>query len=224
MGVLKEAFIDINQIIENNINIIKNVLILGDQDFNRSHLPEYSNEKYVNVIKNIYPNINFDVLDIQGNVNLKLNLNIIHEDINKKYDLIIDLGTSEHVDNQYSYIININNWLNENGFYYSNVIDYKKSQEQKEWLDHSFYYYSLDYFNFLANTLDWKILKFNYGYVEKATDSLIFCCLKKINNTKKENELKNIYDHINILFRESGCTKANMSDLNNVIQIIKNLN
>lgn len=223
MGVLKEAFDDVNEILKNNSNQIKNVLILGDQDFNREHFPQYSNKKYVDVIRNLYSSINFDVLDIQGNVNLKLNLNIIHDKLPNNYDFIIDLGTVEHVDNQYAYIVNINNWLNENGFYYSNVIDYKISQEQQEWLDHCFFYYSKEYFNFLSDVLDWKLIKFSNGYVERATESLIFCCLQKISNNKKEKKLKSIYDYIDIVYRESGCTKANMSDLNNVIQIIKQM-
>jgi hypothetical protein len=118
MGVLKEAFRDVNQLLEQNLDKINNVLILGDQNFNGDHFPNYVyTSNYVKVMRGMFPTIVFKVLDIQGNVDLNCNLNDILTH-NKKYDLIIDLGTSEHVDNQINYFTNINNLLNDKGYYY----------------------------------------------------------------------------------------------------------
>jgi hypothetical protein len=162
MAILRECFNDIENIMK--INSIKRMLILGEQIFNRSIVhyldllfDRYRTYKHFLIEK--YQNIHFDVLDIQVQVDLNINLNYVHH-LENKYGLIIDSGTSEHVDNQYSYIFNINNWLNENGFYYTNSINYSECiiTNQKQWLDHCFYFYDQKYFNFLKSCFNWNIV------------------------------------------------------------------
>lgn len=219
MAVLREAFDDISSIID--ANDVKRVLILGDQSLNGSpiHYPNYEYQKfsYKSYMKTLYPNIHFDVLDIQGNANLKLNLNDLHFDIESTYDLIIDAGTSEHVDNQYHYILNVNHWLKIGGIYYSNSLDYNKiiEHEQFQWKGHCFYYYDETYFDFLAKCFEWEKLFFHYGYVEDATKPMTFCAMKKMGNQISKKEIKKIYQNITVIFEETEITKLNMSSLEN---------
>ena len=80
MGVMIEAFDDVNNFIDKNLNNIQNILILGDQVFNLTHFPNHRpSTRYVDILKKKYQNINFDVIDIQGDSNLKFNLNNIIE-------------------------------------------------------------------------------------------------------------------------------------------------
>jgi hypothetical protein len=217
MGVMIEAFDDVNNFIDKNLNNIQNILILGDQVFNLTHFPNHRpSTRYVDILKKKYQNINFDVIDIQGDSNLKFNLNNIIETNKNKYDLILDYGTVEHVDNQYNCFLNIDNFLKNGGHYYSICVDFEKAKEKNEWMDHCFYYYDLDFFKFLEKTLDWKIIKYYHSNNPLSSSSLIFVFLQKNNlNPEKEN-LKNIYKNINIVLRETYITQLNMSNLDNV--------
>lgn len=224
MGVLKEAFRDVNQLLEQNLDKINNVLILGDQNFNRDHFPNYVYAaNYVTFMRGMFPTFVFKVLDIQGNVDLNYNLNDIltHDE---KYDLIIDLGTSEHVDNQINYFTNINNLLNDKGYYYSNCIDYKKSIEYQEWIGHCFYYYSYEFFEFIQKPLGWKIVDFYITDNKESTHSLIFALMQKTGAKFDKKKLNKIYDHIDVVLEETDITKMNQSSLSNVKQILKSIN
>lgn len=228
MAILKESFIDIENLLQNNK--INSVLILGDQTFNRSiiHYPDLLFNKYKNykefLVEN-YKNIKFDVLDIQGSIDINLNLNDIHY-LENKYDLIIDSGTSEHVDNQYSYIINVNNWLNDGGFYYTISIDHSECvvTNQTQWLDHCFYFYDINYFNFIKECFNWEIVDYKHGYIEDATKPLNFCLFTKNKHFIDESMIKKIYEKIHLNLNESEVTILNMSNLKLAKEFIKKLN
>lgn len=226
MAVLPELFKDINELIDNNLDNIKKVLIVGDLNFNRSQFPpepQYG-DSYMEFMRVKYPQVLFDSLDFNGRPGvLNLNLNNDIDEYHNTYDLIIDGGTCEHVDNQIMYFYNINNFLKHKGYYYSNCIDYEKSNEFKEWIGHCFYYYSFDFFKSLEKILGWDIVNFKFSSEVNSTNSLIFTLLQKNKNIKvSKNGLKKIYNLINVVLEETVITKLNGSDLDHVKQILNN--
>lgn len=224
MAVLPELFDDINCLIDDNLDQIKKVLIVGDLVFNTHQFPPEPQFRglYVDFMRSKYPEIAFDVLDFNGHPGvLNLNLNYDIEGYDDTYELIVDGGTCEHVDNQVSYFYNMNKFLKKSGYYYSNCIDYRKSVDLGEWLGHCFYYYSFEFFESLKEILGWDIIDFGFPRDKDSTNSLIFTLLQKNHNVNvNKNNLKKIYDLIDVVIEETEITRNNGSNLNYVKELL----
>jgi len=115
----------------------------------------------------------------------------------------------------------MNKFLKQNGYYYSNCIDYRKSVDLGEWLGHCFYYYSFEFFESLKEILGWDIIDFGFPRDKDSTNSLIFTLLQKNHNVNVDkNNLKKIYDLIDIVLVETEITRNNGSDLNYVKKLL----
>lgn len=118
-----------------------NILELGSQIYIKNRV----NSGY---FKNIFSHYNITSLDITGeNNSLRLDLSkpLIHD---KKYDLITNFGTTEHVSNQYECWKNIYNLLDENGIIISEI------PEINSWSGHCKYYVDFKFFKMLETNFE----------------------------------------------------------------------
>ena len=98
----------------------------------------------------------YQSIDINGaydSYEFDLNLNIVDTyDFQKKYDLVINNGTGEHVFNQANLYINMHNLTKKNGLML-NILPFI------DWINHGFYNYNPIFFGDLAASNNYEILK-----------------------------------------------------------------
>ena len=87
MAVLPELFHDINHLIDNNLNQIKKILIVGDLVFNTHQFPPEPQFRglYVDFMRSKYPQISFDAIvfdETEITRNNGSNLNYVKELLN----------------------------------------------------------------------------------------------------------------------------------------------
>lgn len=95
-------------------------------------------------------------LDINGkNGAIKVNLNIEIKDVNliKSFDVLTNFGTAEHVTKQYICWKNIHNLVKQGGLFVHLV------PLTKNWKSHGYYKYTIEFFNKMAFSCNYKILK-----------------------------------------------------------------
>tara|TARA_B100000963_G_C22614715_1_gene666696 strand:+ start:1495 stop:2340 length:846 start_codon:yes stop_codon:yes gene_type:complete len=95
-------------------------------------------------------------IDINGaykSLQFDLNKNILETyNYNKKYDLVINNGTGEHVFNQYNLFLNFHNLTRRNGIML-NILPFI------DWINHGFYNFNPIFFADLAASNNYKIIK-----------------------------------------------------------------
>ncbi len=95
-------------------------------------------------------------IDINGayeSFQFDLNKNIFkHYNFDRKYDLVINNGTGEHVFNQYSLFLNFHNLTSVNGIML-NILPFI------DWINHGFYNFNPIFFADLAASNNYKIVK-----------------------------------------------------------------
>lgn len=139
----------INNIINQNTllkNSQKNRLknLLGKKDFS-------TKDFFINIGFNDYKSI--DLNGAYESLQFDLNKNIYETyNFNKKYDLVINNGTGEHVFNQYSLFLNFHNLTKINGIML-NVLPFI------DWINHGFYNFNPIFFADLAASNNYEIIK-----------------------------------------------------------------
>jgi len=129
---------------------IRNILTLGRQ--NIMELPEsqefvYKKMEYAeNYLRFLLPGVHVDSIDFSGyqgstyvgdlGEQLPTHLN---ESMSKKYDLVIDFGTIEHIYNVPIALFNASTFLNKNGLIIHALVS-------NNWVNHGFYQFSPDLF------------------------------------------------------------------------------
>ncbi|WP_373036550.1 hypothetical protein [Sulfurimonas sp.] len=149
-------------------------------------LKDYISENYSRLsTRYLYESIcikKYDCIDIDGTHNsLKFDLNYNLQDkynFTKKYDIVTNFGTTEHIFNQYSCFENIHNLCNEEGLM---II----SLPIEGYSNHCFFNYHPTFFEHLANNNNYEILYMDYNITayHKDNDSKnITVIFKKSNN------------------------------------------
>ena len=143
-------------------------------------------------------------IDLNGQNNaLKLDITILHTQFNNKFEVVTNIGFSEHVAlNQYNCFKNIHNFCKKDGIMIHNVpVDYCSPT-------HGEFQYPLDFFYCLVekceyewvikpHIVNWEhIIKFPDNIVPYKNRDLLNCSYKK-KNTKEFIE-KSIFDNIPI--------------------------
>ena len=148
MGVTAQSFYFINSNIDKYYPNFKSIVELGDQQFmscapfeELSHVRDY----YDSLGKQ------YTSIDLNGNGGaLKLNLN---EPINiRKYDIVTNIGTLEHVDNFYMGFKNMHNLCNEFG------LMMHISPKTGNWPNHGKNYIDCGFFDRLNKFCNYEIL------------------------------------------------------------------
>jgi len=135
--------------LKNKISFFGNVVTLGKQSIiiNKSDYKklfkdkEYPNEKYLDkFLVSEFKASSVDCLDFPNyeGANLIVDLNYIQA-FKKKYDLLIDFGTSEHISNIYNALINYKNLVKLGGTIIHSV-------PCNNWIGHGFYQFSPEFF------------------------------------------------------------------------------
>jgi len=142
-----KKFLEINNNI--SIELKSNVEQLIEKDL-------FSTEEYFRAI-NFHDYSSIDINGAYKSYKFDLNLNI-KEDYNfdKKFDLVINNGTSEHVFNQSNFFLNFHNLTQVNGLML-NIVPFV------DWINHGFYNYNPIFFADLAAANEYKILKICLG-------------------------------------------------------------
>jgi hypothetical protein len=100
-------------------------------------------------------------------------LSILDKDF-KKFDIITNFGTSEHVEAElghYNCWVNIHNWTKKGGYSIHEI------PEAGSWKDHCRFYYTIDFFRVMKK-IGYEIKKLELNYYEDQ-GNLIFCVLYK---------------------------------------------
>ena len=94
-----------------------------------------------------------DINGAYGSFKFDLNKDIINTyNFNKKYDLVINNGTGEHVFNQYTLFLNFHNLTQPNGIML-NILPFI------DWINHGFYNFNPIFFADLAASNNYEIIK-----------------------------------------------------------------
>ena len=150
---------------------------------------EFSTKEYFNAIK-FHDYSSIDINGAYESYNFDLNLNI-KEDYNfdKKFDLVINNGTSEHIFNQSNFFLNFHNLTQVNGLML-NIVPFI------DWINHGFYNYNPIFFADLAAANGYEILKICLGNrnaailnIDKKFQQKFFDQIKPNNDS---SEFKNI--------------------------------
>jgi len=164
------------------------LLELGDQEIHDSSIG-ILNSKLRNA--KIFNTKSYIVYDLHEREGVEIyDLSIIHEEY-KKFDVITNFGTTEHVEpqqGQYNCWLNVHNLLKINGIII-NIVPCSNGG----WEDHCRYYYN-DLFFKQFEQIGYSILEYKI-----IADRNCFCVLKKINNSKFLSE-KEFWK--NIIFKE----------------------
>ena len=134
-----------------------------------------------------------DINGAYGSFQFDLNKDISKMyNFNKKYDLVINNGTGEHVFNQYALFLNLHNLTNINGIML-NILPFI------DWINHGFYNFNPILFADLAASNNYKILKIslaNRNGAELKLDnsdlSIMFEQIKPHINDSKFNKMVKI--------------------------------
>ena len=161
---------------------------------------------------------NYNSIDINGaykSYKFDLNKDIVSVyKFNKKYDLVINNGTGEHVFNQHALFLNMHNLTNKNGLLLL-ILPFI------DWINHGFYNFNPIVFADLAASNDYDIVKLSFAnrnateiIIESKSYNLVFeqikpwqdpTFLKKTINFTKEKVGENII--LVVMFRKKNDNK-----------------
>ena len=150
---------------------------------------KFSTKEYFNAI-NFHDYSSIDINGAYESYNFDLNLNIKEDyNFNKKFDLVINNGTSEHIFNQSNFFLNFHNLTQVNGLML-NIVPFI------DWINHGFYNYNPIFFADLAAANGYEILKICLGNrnaailnIDKKFQKTFFDQIKPNNDN---SEFKNI--------------------------------
>lgn len=133
--------------------------------------------------------VNHTSLDINGQheaLQVDLSVPIKDKKLLNSFDVITNLGTSEHVENQYECFRNIHNLCKRNGLFIHAV------PSVGSWLGHCKYYYTPMFFMQLVNNCNYTIINWEVITVrgEKTND----VCVAMIKNKNNKFVNKEIFD------------------------------
>ncbi len=179
-----------NNFISNIINQNSNI-----NDFQKTNLESLKNKKNFST-KDYFNSIGFNdykSIDINGayeSFQFDLNKNISETyNFNKKYDLVINNGTGEHVFNQYALFLNFHNLTKINGVML-NILPFI------DWINHGFYNFNPIFFADLAASNNYKILKISLANrdgaelkLDSSDYSIMFEQIKPHRNNSKFNKM-----------------------------------
>ena len=175
-----------------NLNLLKEKIINKTKFTTREYFLSLGFKKYNSIdINGAYKSYKFD-----------LNKDIVSVyKFNKKYDLVINNGTGEHIFNQHSLFLNMHNLTNKNGLLL-HILPFI------DWINHGFYNFNPIFFADLAASNDYDIVKLSFAnrnateiIIESKSYNLIFeqikpwqdpTFLKKTINFTKEKVGSNI--------------------------------
>jgi len=167
----------------------KNILELGAQHY-------LVNNSVVGYFKNLftYPLTSLDMNGENGSLQVDLAKDLPPM---KRYDLITNFGTTEHVSNQYQCWKNVHTLLEDGGLVISEI------PEIGAWKGHCVYYVDRRFFESMST--DFEIIEYNQNFYPE-NGNLCFCIMKKISKkftTTKEDLMKdvqivNTYDKISV--------------------------
>ncbi len=175
-----------NNFIKNLINQSKSLTNLQRQGLeNLSNKKKFSTKDYFTSLGFI----NYKSIDINGayeSYQFDLNKDIFKTyNFNKKYDLVINNGTGEHVFNQYSLFLNFHNLTKVNGLML-NILPFI------DWINHGFYNFNPIFFADMAAINNYEIIKISLANrngaelkLENNNFSLLFEQIKPNKNYSK---------------------------------------
>ena len=132
---------------------IKNLNLLKEKTIKKIKFTTH--EFFLSIGFKIYHSI--DINGAYESFEFDLNKNILSEyKFNKKYDLVINNGTGEHIFNQYALFLNMHNSTNKNGLmlHLLPFID---------WINHGFYNFNPIFFADLAASNEYEIVKMSFA-------------------------------------------------------------
>ena len=178
------------------LNLINNntsLKILQKQNLGKlSNKKNFSTKEYFHSI-GFKDYVSIDINGAYESLQFDLNKDIFKTyNFNKKYDLVINNGTGEHVFNQYALFLNFHNLTKINGIML-NILPFI------DWINHGFYNFNPIFFADLAASNDYEILKIslaNRDGAELKLDgndfSILFEQIKPNRNDSKFNRMVEI--------------------------------
>ncbi len=180
-----------------NSTFISNIINQNSKinDLQKMNLENLKNKKNFST-KDYFNSIGFKdykSIDINGayeSFQFDLNKNISEiYNFNKKYDLVINNGTGEHVFNQYALFLNFHNLTKINGVML-NILPFI------DWINHGFYNFNPIFFADLAASNNYKILKISLANrdgaelkLDSSDYSIMFEQIKPHRNNSKFNKM-----------------------------------
>lgn len=135
-------------------------------------------------------NIAHTSIDLNGEADL--NIDIINNNHNEKYDWVTDYGTIEHTNNVYLAFKNCHEWVNDGG------LMIHVNPKTGNWPGHGNWYFTQDFYRNLADKCNYKILMLSeiaaMGNAKNGWN--VFCVLQKNQDSSFEIKEKNFNDYL----------------------------
>ena len=133
-----------------------------------------------------------DINGAYGSFQFDLNKDISKMyNFNKKYDLVINNGTGEHVFNQYALFLNLHNLTNINGIML-NILPFI------DWINHGFYNFNPIFFADLAASNNYEIIKISLanrnGSELRLNDENLSILFEQIKPNRNDSKFKKMID------------------------------
>ena len=118
-----------------------------------------------------YKHTSIDLNQKENAMSIDMRKPIIEDNIINKFDVILDIGTSEHIEYQYMNFKNLYDMCKTGGLFIHVL------PREGYWKKHCKYKYNFDFFKQLAKRNEYEIL-----ILDIRLDKDICCCMKKTNN------------------------------------------
>jgi hypothetical protein len=184
LDFIEDAILDFN--LSSDLKMVE----LGNQYIKGMRLPTGKAAKTYFEHQGFF-HVSIDINQQDGAINVDLNKEIKNKKLLKKFDILTNCGTSEHIKNQYICWKNIHNLVKKDGLFIHLVPLFE------HWKHHGHYKFTVEFFNDLAFKCNYDILNCFIRESGEEKRDLIYCSMIKIEDNEfifEEDFLKPIRD------------------------------
>ncbi len=185
----------------------KRMLELGSQGIPTSQIPERSGKKYYE--NRGVSHTSFDLNGQLGAIRIDLSKPISEDKWLDYFDIVTNMGTSEHVEpfeGQYYCFMNIHNILKPGGIAIHLVPDVDELEQRDLWKGHCNYYYSHAFFATLSKLNGYELLS------SEVINGLRCVCMQKDDDTPFTSDQETVLQSISVRTGDGALVYIDTSD------------